>query len=171
MEELNQILAAATRGIGDRYFWLPIDGGDPIYRERVYCYELYHQMRIRWPPDSPFTLNGEVDKRAHPILRRLDAANTIPDFLVHVPGNMEGNHAIIEVKSNGPSLPAIRSDIQKLNRFQDAVGYNRGLYLVYGDDADADIERVAQEAERFNLQDTFELWIHSDVGAEAQRAF
>jgi len=36
------------------YFHINIDGGDAIYRERVYCYELYHQVRNRWPREFLF---------------------------------------------------------------------------------------------------------------------
>ena len=45
MNELSDVLADATRSIEAEYFHLSIDGGGPVYRERVYCYELYHQMR------------------------------------------------------------------------------------------------------------------------------
>lgn len=51
MEEFTQILRQATAAIAPEYFHFPIDGGDPIFRERVYCYELYHQLRERWPED------------------------------------------------------------------------------------------------------------------------
>lgn len=71
MDELTRILKDATAGIGQGYFHLNVDGGNPIYRERVYCYELYHQMRLRWPADTEYCLNGEIDKAAHPILRTL----------------------------------------------------------------------------------------------------
>ena len=100
MEELTQLLQGATGAIEADYFRLNIDGGDPIYRERVYCYELYHQMRTLWPKGSTFRLNGEVDKRAHPILKGLGADHAIPDLLVHRPGTMKGNHAVIEVKKS-----------------------------------------------------------------------
>jgi len=43
MEQLTHILQDATAAIGREYFLLPIHGADPVYRERVYCYELYHQ--------------------------------------------------------------------------------------------------------------------------------
>ena len=42
MKELTEIIEGATAGVGSGYFHLKIDGEDPIYRERVYCYELYH---------------------------------------------------------------------------------------------------------------------------------
>ena len=40
MEQLTQILQDATAAIGQEYFLLPIHGADPVYRERVYCYEI-----------------------------------------------------------------------------------------------------------------------------------
>jgi hypothetical protein len=115
MENLDRILQDATAAVEDNYFRLHIDGADaPIYRERVYCYELYHQMRCRWPaPDNcPFYLNGEVDKRAHPILSKLGVGG-IPDFLVHGPGDMGRNHAIIEVKSSNVRNSGIAGDLRK----------------------------------------------------------
>ncbi|WP_143271608.1 hypothetical protein [Bradyrhizobium mercantei] len=99
MDGLSSLLASATADIGGEYFQLPVHGGGPIYRERVYCYELYHQMRRRWPEDGPFRLSGEVDKAAHPVLSGLGASYAKPDLLVHGPGDMRRNHAIIEVKS------------------------------------------------------------------------
>src|SRR5262245_39939149 len=54
MNMLSNLLALATADIDQEYFQLPIHGGGPVYRERVYCYELYHQMRRRWPDDGPF---------------------------------------------------------------------------------------------------------------------
>src|ERR1700685_2056549 len=66
MEQFTQILRDTTAAIPPEYFLLPIHGGDPVYRERVYCYEFYHQMRRLWPADSLDRLNGEVDKRSHP---------------------------------------------------------------------------------------------------------
>lgn len=69
MQEVTQILGDATAAIASDFFLLPIHGGTSVYRERVYCYELYHQMRRLWPPDCPYRLNGEVDKRAHHTFR------------------------------------------------------------------------------------------------------
>jgi hypothetical protein len=40
MEQLTQILRDATAAIEAEYFLLPIHGTAPVYRERVYCYEL-----------------------------------------------------------------------------------------------------------------------------------
>ena len=98
MNELTGILQVATASVEAMYFHLNIDGGDPVFRERVYCYELYHKMRSNWPSQSRYFLNGELDKSAHPILRELGADHAKPDLLVHTPGYMAGNYAIIDVK-------------------------------------------------------------------------
>jgi hypothetical protein len=66
IEQLDDILQKATAAIGDEFFLLPIHGADRVYRERVYCYELYHQMRRRWPKSCRYRLNGENDKAGYP---------------------------------------------------------------------------------------------------------
>jgi len=81
MDELTQILIDATRLIEPGYFRLDIEGDAPVYRERVYCYELYHQMRLRWPKHCRHVLNGEVDKSGHRLLRELKLDGFKPDFL------------------------------------------------------------------------------------------
>src|SRR5258706_11989513 len=110
MKELNEILREATAGIEADYYRLSIDGGPSIYRERVYCYELYHQMRLRWPARCKFRINGEIDKRSHPYFVN-DASGPKPDLLVHVPGSGD-NHAIIEVKSREAGGDGIRKDLR-----------------------------------------------------------
>lgn len=44
MQELPDLLIRATKAIEGGYFHLALAGGTPVYRERVYCYELYHQL-------------------------------------------------------------------------------------------------------------------------------
>lgn len=166
MDELTEILRAATCAIESGYFHLNIDGGDPKYQERVYCYELYHQMRLRWPKHSPFYLNGEVDKASHPILSTLGAGKAKPDLLVHQPGYMTGNHAIVEVKKQDASNKGIKNDLEKLSLFIKRVKYQRAIYLVYGYSA----SNVATKVERIYRQEDLapvELWIHQKVGEPA----
>lgn len=168
MDELSDLLASATAGIEPGYFRLSIFGGNPVYRERVYCYELYHQMRLRWPKACPFVLNGEVDKAAHPKLTELGAAGYKPDLLVHTPGDMAGNHAILEVKS----LPAARrgyaKDLRTLNVFRNTVGYTRAIYLIYGEEFTRnDFMRIMSGAARLDLRGPIEVWLHVRSGEPA----
>ncbi|WP_398473307.1 methionyl-tRNA formyltransferase-like protein [Tardiphaga sp.] len=170
MDELTEVFTAATRDVGSEYFQLKIDGGDPIYRERVYCYELYHRMRVRWPESTEYYLNGEVDKAAHPILRRMGVGREKPDLLVHKPGYMSGNFAIIEVKSARSDNAGIYKDLCTLRLFLAQVGYRRAIYLHFGFDNDDIVSRVEQIASSFEKLPPIELWVHSRPGEAANIA-
>jgi hypothetical protein len=166
MHELDEILQQATAAIGREYFLLPVHGADPVHRERVYCYELYHQMRLHWPAPAncPYRLNGEIDKGGHPYFRN-DRSKPKPDLLVHVPGAGD-NYAVIEVKSSRARAHGIRKDLRTLCRFAN-YGYRRAIYLVYG--AEAVLERIQECAG--DVAVTIEVWFHPVVSAPAVRAF
>lgn len=106
------------------------------------------------PIRSPYILNGELDKRAHPILRDLGIDNVTPDFLVHTPGSMDGNFAVIEVK-NTISPRGVQKDLDTLDRFVRKAGYKRAIYLLYGREAtDHGLSRIKEmqlNANRLNL--------------------
>ena len=172
MEQLNHVIQAATAAIGDAYIFFPIDGGPAIYRERVYCYELYHQMRKEWPPHCDYSLNGEVHKGGHPILGPRGFGNVMPDFLVHRPGpgGMAHNHAIIEVKGPDVDDEDLENDLVKLNRFVTLAGYERAIYLFYASRADRDqywIDRIGGDVDRLGLIAPIELWLHRAAGNAA----
>ncbi len=150
------------------YFQLSIFGGNPVYRERVCCYELYHQMRLRWPKGCPFVLNGEVDKTAHPRLMELGAAGYKPDLLVHTPGDMAGNHAILEVKSASAARYGYAKDFRTWNVFRNEVGYARAIYLIYGEEITRnDFGRIASGAAKLGLSAPIEIWLHVTPGEPA----
>lgn len=166
MQQLTQILRDATAAVTPEYFLLPIHGADPVFRERVYCYELYHQMRIRWPA-GPYRLNGEADKRAHPYFRR--GRQPKPDLLVHQPGTGE-NYAVIEVKSCLAVTRNIRKDLETLSVFRNQVGYQRAIYLIYGGDVARTAARVQRCAALIAEIAPFELWLHQASGLPAEEA-
>ena len=163
MNEFTDILGQATASIEAEYFHLPIDGGDPVYRERVYCYELYHQIRAFWPGGCEYLLNGEVDKGGHPYFQEQGAPK--PDFIVHVPGT-DNNYAAIEVKAGAAAKKDIQKDVGTLLTFRD-LGYQRALYLVYGDHPDAARDRIAGAVEDPGVLGELELWVHITVGQPA----
>jgi len=172
MKELSIIIQNATKSIEDSYFHFRIDGGDPVYRERVYCYELYHQMRLCWPSKCEYYLNGEVDKSAHPILEKLGANQAKPDLLVHKPGYMSGNHAIIEVKKSDARRDGIRKDIKKLDLFRREVKYQRAIYLFFGPSANESLlERIQKIADDFDELMPIEIWLHQTVGKAAKHTY
>lgn len=168
MKELTKLLADATAGVSRNYFHLNIDGGNPVYRERVYCYELYHQLRDIWPPLTEYYLNGEVDKAAHPILKEIGANRLKPDLLVHKPGYMEGNHAIIEVKSEGARRGAIKNDIEKLSLFINKVRYERAIYLFFGYGLnDKNLQSIKGVADSIDHLAPIEVWFHDSHNKSA----
>ena len=167
MHELSELLARATAAVESGYFHLSLAGANPVYRERVYCYELYHQLRVVWPDNSHYRLNGEVDKAAHPILKFMGVGRAKPDLLVHRPGYMEGNNTIIEVKSSSAAKRGIKKDLNTLGRFRTVVGYERGIYLIYGADAPRTAEWVRHIAQEPGGLPPIELWVHKTAGQAA----
>ena len=126
------LLKTATAAIAKEYFMLPVAGSpDGIWRERVYCYELYHQLRNAWPKDFPYSLGGEVDKSAHPLLLDPAIHSKKPDFIIHSPGSMDRNLIIMEVKTTA-RMSEVEKDIQTLKGFKEVANYQAGVLLIFG---------------------------------------
>jgi hypothetical protein len=177
MQELTLILCEATKAISTQYFQLPLAGQEnPIYRERVYCYELYHHIRALWPKDTRYSLGGEVDKLGHPLIRGNGLDRTKPDLLVHVPGDMVYNELVMEVKPVNAKTPGIKKDLQTLTAYRRNANYRRAILLVYGDSRE-DFDRFRGNVKRITARDTngsidvglIELWEHSACGQTAAR--
>jgi len=119
-----EALEQATQAIGESHFLLPIAGNDrPIKRERVYCYELFHQLRVALQ-GSQLTLTGEPDKRGHP-----DFPPINPDFILHAPGNHERNTAAVEVECR-VGLEHLIKDLRNLKTMKDR-GYSTLVLLLF----------------------------------------
>jgi len=169
MDNLDDILREATAAVDPSYFTLDIAGGEAVFRERVYCYELYHQMRQLWPPkhECRFLLSGEVDKSGHMLLQELGADGTKPDLLVHRPGYMEDNFAIIEVK-HSIALEGVRKDLKTLDLFMRKVEYKRAIYLIYGRLAtEKAAAKIATEAKELTITTPIEVWLQPECGKPA----
>lgn len=171
--EIQTLLKMATKEITANYFQFPIASHKKpiaIYRERVYCYELYHQLRLIWPINSPFELSGEVDKSGHPLIRGNNLDNTKPDFLIHTPGDMNGNHTVIEVKPITAGERGIRKDLATLTAYCKDAGYKRAIYLFYGYPPRKEISTLIDQFKDqpgINL-DLIEVWHHEAVGSSAK---
>jgi hypothetical protein len=111
-----------------------------IYRENVYCYELYHQLRKHLGEEFPYILSGEGDKASHPEIvdRCLEFKS---DLLIHQPGtvNEDSFLAILHVHSLDSAFRYPERLIENFNKMVCATnvegGYYRGIMLIYGDDA------------------------------------
>lgn len=122
-------LALAGKRMVDRhYFQLPVAGEKaPVFRERVYCYELYHNLRNVLGDDFSYKLDGEVDKNGHPQI----PGKKKPDFIVHHPGDMKGNLVVIEVKPVNVSISDLNKDLEKLIWLLDKAKYQWAIMLIY----------------------------------------
>jgi Holliday junction resolvase len=130
----HDLLLDACAKVTECYMLLPVAGKTaPEYRERVYCYELYHQLRIIVDERHlPYCLGGEIDKAGHPVIRGRGLDRAKPDLVVHVPGSMSNNLAVVEVKSAGTTAPKVADDIRKLTAFSTQCGYRSAYFLWYG---------------------------------------
>jgi hypothetical protein len=129
LNSVTEWLLCASSQVGKEYFQLPIAGAEEHeYRERVYCYELYHRWRCQWTDGFRFSLCGEVDKSGHPVIK----GNWKPDFLVHVPGQMV-NLLVVEVKPSNADIGRMADDLSKLATFRGyPAKYFAAYFLVYG---------------------------------------
>ena len=168
--DFESLLKSATERIGADYFQLSVAGSAMAYRERLYCYELYHLLRTLWPEHCEYQLGGEIDKQGH----RLIESNVKPDLLVHVPGSMGNNHTIIEVKPIRADKDGIKKDLKTLTAFRNDARYRNAIYLIYGD---GDISRVKFAIENHAEQainneidlSLIDVWWHKKVSKAAER--
>lgn len=152
------------------YFALPVAGGENLlYRERVYCYELYHQLRVcmEREPFFRYTLHGEVDKKGHPKIAD-KCGEKIPDFLFHVPGEMD-NLAVMEVKPSPAGEGELKDDVEKLLCFMEKAAYHRGILLIYGDGKD-EAPASIEIARKLIGQSTILLMWHKGPGTRIEPA-
>lgn len=172
-EDFTALLSEATTKINELYMRLPRDGNSAVHRERVYCYELYHQLRVAWKvsplASCPLVLNGEVDKSGQSQFEREGLRRIKPDFLIHGPGNMDLNHTAIEVKSASYQKIGLLKDLATLHYLSTMEkGYKRQILLVFGH---VNLCRLLPEIEAFRNNSGFnsplELWCHSQAGRAA----
>jgi len=167
-------LYAATAKVEAAYFQLPVAGAeDPIYRERVYTYELYHRLREGWPLDG-YSLGGEVDKTNHPKIRGNNLDYKKPDYIVHVPREMEKNLLVAEVKPANVRRENLKKDLECLTAFCVYAQYQNAFLLIYGsnEDTPTQIREMAktsssESSEKINL-DLIDFFWHPASGKSAQ---
>ena len=159
-------LIKAIKNMDGHYFQLPIAGNEePIYRERVYCYELYHQLRCILVDRLPYKLNGEVDKAGHSIIRTAKK----PDFIVHLPGDMEYNLVVIEVKpvTVNDRIDDLIKDFKTLKWFLGEAKYYRAIMLIYGMKNNDLPEKIKDEIEKIDDKRIIIIW-HSEANKKPE---
>jgi len=164
------LLSQAGAGVDERWFLLPHSTREPAvrgytYRERVYTYELYHQLRTLSDTDvgvsagcPPYTLSGEIDKAG--LNAPIVGSRYKPDLLWHVPGEPSSNGVVVEIKAAASLRQAgIDKDLRTLAAMtgDQHRGYAVGVFLVFGPtrtDLRARVNRAAAQlsSDGLNLQ-------------------
>lgn len=130
IESCINLIEQALNNMTDNYFRLTTTYEPTgIVRERVFCYELYHQIRLRQPNNHNLSLNGEIDKRGHVDFDIEDRKN--PDFVFHIPGEHHGNTLICEVKGILDRSRGIVKDFETISLFISKYGYLAGVFVLY----------------------------------------
>lgn len=124
-----EIIEKALNNVGPGYYKIITSySNSGIVRERVFCYEFYHQMRLVMGENPSLSLCGEIDKRGHYHFQPRDRKN--PDFILHNAGTFEGNELVIEVKGEMKKEP-IKKDFETLSTFIERYNYKIGFFILY----------------------------------------
>lgn len=145
------VLISSLREIGDEYIHFQVAGNEePIQRERIFCGELYHQMR-GLGEHLGYMINIEPNKKRHPIIER-QCGSVDPDIVVHRPGYMgpEDNLAVIEIKASAGDLTdGIEKDLNTINCMTTINnGYHGGVVIVFGPLTDSKKENLIKRIGR-----------------------
>ena len=169
MNKFSEILMSATEDISKEYFSTKIivnENEELVYRERIYCYELYHQIRLKLKCDLNMGFYGEYDKSGSSVYKHSASNRVKPDFLIHSPGDVEQNFLAMEVKSSDAKKCDIKSDIDKLIKLKKYHNFKFCIYLIYGDNA---LKKggVAAGCVDHEFKSGIKIFIHSKVGESA----
>lgn len=133
MRKYIDIIKDALNSVGNEYYLIPTTyNPEGIVRERVFCYELYHQIRKiqeEKNDEFPLYLSAEIDKSGH--VQFLSEHRINPDFIIHKPGNMELNTIIVEVKGIIRSDDGIKKDLTNISVFIEKYNYKQGIFILY----------------------------------------
>ena len=135
IESFVEMIKGSLDNVGDEYYKITTTyESSGIVRERVFCYELYHQMRSVQSARglTDVQIHGEIDKSGHIAFDRNSRKN--PDFVFHVPGMMKGNAIVVEVKGKieGNYQEGVYKDIVTLSKFTNNKHYyHSGILIIY----------------------------------------
>jgi hypothetical protein len=156
-------LSLAASRVAEHYFALPVAGRDkPLLRERVYCYELYHQLRCILPHDTRLVLTAEPDKRSNPSFTQ---GHPIPDFIFHEPGSHVQNRAVIEAECR-VDRRHLQKDVHTFWCLQEK-GYQQFILLLFGVKT-VPWDILAQVVHEVGMQlDQILVLLHAEAGSKA----
>lgn len=108
---------------------------DSQYIERVFAYELYHQMRLRFPVKNgcvdSMVIHGEYRKALKFVPDLENERTVIPDLVVHQSQTLQNNLLAIEIKSSRyPKPKDIIADLDKLRYYSQRLRFDVTLLIM-----------------------------------------
>lgn len=151
LDENFKLIVDAANKVKQTYLLLPTTYEPKgIVRERVFCYEFYHQLRSLQGDECLLVINGEIDKRGHPGFKLENRKN--PDFVFHCPGSMDKNTIIMEVKGKLSDIDEIAEDFEKLLNWLHYGEYEFGVFLLYNHSLNEFIEVFGNKMGKYNVE-------------------
>ncbi|MBM7565260.1 hypothetical protein [Paenibacillus sacheonensis] len=151
MESRIGIIERALNNVGGGYHQVITTYSSNVIRERVFCYELYHQIRLIMGDGPELSLCGEIDKSGHRDFRRADQKN--PDFILHNAGSHSNNELVIEVKGVLDKKQT-KKDFQTINTFIRDYNYRNGIFILFNHSLHEFIEKFmkwfSEDISKFN---------------------
>jgi hypothetical protein len=108
------------------------------WQERMFAYELYHQLRLLWTERPPLRAHCVIHAEVRKGYQHKPSFDYMPDFLFHLPQPGK-NRAVVEVKLANRPLPKIATDLNKLVDFHDVFKYDDLIEILVGSDYDFDL--------------------------------
>ena len=148
VESFVEMIKDSLENVGDEYYKITTTyESSGIVRERVFCYELYHQMRLVQSARglTDVQIHGEIDKSGHIAFDRNARKN--PDFVFHIPSMMQGNAIVVEVKGKieGNYQEGVYKDIVTLSKFTNNKHYyHSGVLIIYNYNYDEFLRKIGE---------------------------
>ena len=148
VESFIQLIRDALENVGDEYYKLTTTYRTlGVVRERIFCYELYHQMRLIQSARglTDVQIHGEIDKSGHVAFDSNARKN--PDFVFHDPSMMKGNAIVVEVKGKieGTYQEGVYKDIVTLSKFTNNKHYyHSGVLIIYNYTYDEFLRKIGE---------------------------
>lgn len=119
----------ALLSIAPEYFQATLPTEATMYSERMFAYEFYHQIRLRFQ-DEIWYVNGEFRKGLYLAGVQFEQDTVIPDIVLHRSDTLKENIAVFEIKvAPNTSTSALLHDLRKLGMYTKS---DNGLNFTFG---------------------------------------
>ena len=111
------------------------------WQERLFAYEIYHQLRLLWENNPLLRSHCVIHAEVRKGYQHKAEFDYMPDFLFHRP-QPDQNRAVAEVKLAARRLKEVAEDLEKLVRFHETFAYDELIQILIG--CERDFKRIVE---------------------------